>query len=245
MAVVLTFFTATAQQKNSPRRHYTRGYQRYVMLFQDELLTADKNDTLMGLIRVTPGRLYSWYLTRQQRSFGVDMIVLGTTQRNSIDQIELSPLDDLIAAGVDALRIASTVYQNLRIVLGFQPLLMRGIGNIGHITKALALGASAVMMESLLAGTNETSVEYFYSESKSPKRYCSMRFLDPMYHTSHTSSNAAFRRSFLKEDVAKVAQGMTDTVLDKDSVRKPIACFAVGVSYLLQEIGSSSVSELE
>ena len=135
-----------------------------------------------------------------------------------------------------------------------------GIGNVGHIVKALALGAGAVMMGGLLAGTEEAPGEYFYHEGKRVKTYRGMGSLEAMeqgqakvkptqakYPTArqgNTVENAATSRYFSESSAVKVAQGVSGDVQDKCSVKAFLPYLFVGVQHSLQDIGVTSVDKL-
>ncbi|KAK0463199.1 IMP dehydrogenase/GMP reductase [Desarmillaria tabescens] len=198
----------------------------------------------------------------------------------------------LIAAGADALRVgmgsgsicitqevmavgrpqATAVYAVAEFAnkFGVPVIADGGVGNVGHIVKALALGAGAVMMGGLLAGTEEAPGEYFYHEGKRVKAYRGMGSLEAMEQgkpsagqikvngapstggsnkypspkKSTTLENAATSRYFSESSAVKVAQGVSGDVQDKGSIKAFLPYLYIGVQHSFQDIGVRNVQEL-
>jgi len=116
-----------------------------------------------------------------------------------------------------------------------------GIRTSGDMAKALAAGASTVMVGSLLAGTEEAPGETFLYQGRSYKSYRGMGSVGAM---ARGSADRYFQQD-IKDHLKLVPEGIEGQVPYKGPVREIIHQMVGGVKAAMGYTGSTTIAELQ
>jgi IMP dehydrogenase len=116
-----------------------------------------------------------------------------------------------------------------------------GIRTSGDMAKALAAGASSVMVGSLLAGTEEAPGETFLYQGRSYKSYRGMGSVGAM---ARGSADRYFQQD-IKDHLKLVPEGIEGQVPYKGPVREIVHQLVGGVKAAMGYTGSASIAELQ
>jgi IMP dehydrogenase len=144
-----------------------------------------------------------------------------------------------IVAGVGVPQLTA-VMDAARAANGVPVIADGGIRTSGDIAKALAAGASSVMVGSLLAGTEEAPGEIFLYQGRSYKSYRGMGSVGAM---ARGSADRYFQQD-IKDHLKLVPEGIEGQVPYKGPVREIIHQLVGGVKAAMGYTGSQTIAEL-
>jgi IMP dehydrogenase len=145
-----------------------------------------------------------------------------------------------IVAGVGVPQLTA-VMEAARAANGIPVIADGGIRTSGDVAKALAAGASTVMVGSLLAGTEEAPGEIFLYQGRSYKSYRGMGSVGAM---ARGSADRYFQQD-IKDHLKLVPEGIEGQVPYKGPVRDIIHQLVGGVKAAMGYTGSTSIAELQ
>ena len=126
-------------------------------------------------------------------------------------------------------------YKNVKIIAD------GGIRYSGDIAKALGAGADAVMIGSLLAGTDETPGEIFYYQGRSYKSYRGMGSISAM---ARGSADRYFQQD-IKDQLKLVPEGIEGRVPYRGPVKNIIDQLVGGLKSSMGYLGAKNITEFK
>ena len=145
-----------------------------------------------------------------------------------------------VVAGVGVPQLTA-VMEAARAANGVPVIADGGIRTSGDIAKALAAGASTVMVGSLLAGSEEAPGEMFLYQGRSYKSYRGMGSVGAM---ARGSADRYFQQD-IKDHLKLVPEGIEGQVPYKGPVRDIIHQLVGGVKAAMGYTGSTTIAELQ
>ncbi len=148
-----------------------------------------------------------------------------------------------VVAGVGIPQL-SAVYEVAKALNGEIPVIADGgIKQSGDIAKALAVGASTVMMGSALAGTEECPGERIIQNGRSFVAYRGMGSLEAM--KTGKGSRERYQQSDVDSDAKLVPQGIEGLVPYRGTLENILHQHIGGLQYSLGYVGARSIEELQ
>jgi IMP dehydrogenase len=145
-----------------------------------------------------------------------------------------------IIAGVGVPQLTA-IMESARAANGVPVIADGGIRTSGDMAKALAAGASAVMVGSLLAGTDEAPGEIFLYQGRSYKSYRGMGSVGAM---ARGSADRYFQQD-IKDHLKLVPEGIEGQVPYKGPAREIIHQLVGGVKAAMGYTGSTTIPDLQ
>ena len=148
-----------------------------------------------------------------------------------------------VVAGVGVPQV-SAVYAAKKAVPADLPVIADGgIKQSGDVAKALAVGASCVMMGSALAGTSESNGDVVLHQGRSYVVYRGMGSLEAMKHNA--GSRERYGQDDVSEDTQLVPQGVEAMVPFRGGVTGVIHQFVGGLRYSMGYCGARTIPEFQ